>query len=96
MSKNKSIKLKDNGFKIQRFLNPATHPSSSSVVAYCGKAPWKKHTAQFVYLRISDCKNTIELHPTDFDSRLDFSKKLKKLEKTIREFRKYLEDVYED
>ncbi len=78
-------------YKHHIILNPNNHPSSSSVVCYHGKSPWKKHKKKLTYLRISDCQMTVQLHRTDYDSKQDFVNKLKLLEETIRDFRLHLE-----
>ena len=66
-------------FKIEKFLNDSDSPSSASVVAYCGKAPWKRHKKDYLYFELADCNGKVRLHMSDLDTEKDFIRKLEKL-----------------
>jgi len=80
-------------YKIQKFLNKKDSPSTSTVTAYCGKAPWKKHKETLTFFELSDCHSKIRLHKSDLDTDQDFILKLKKLRKVIDNFINHLEEV---
>ena len=74
----------------QLFLNPDESPSTGSVAAFLGYFPEKDKLMTSddlaMWLRISDCHQSISLHKCDFDYTEDFIKKMEKLKKFISDF----------
>jgi hypothetical protein len=72
----------------RQWLNPEGHPSTGSIVAYHGKAPWKNNKKQtkMTILEISDCHEKVRLHRGDTDSMEEFIWKMKKLRDVVDEF----------
>jgi len=73
------------------WLKSENSPSTSSVAAFHGKAQWGKKPEEYTFLEISDCNGKIRLHKIASDSMNDFIAKLKTLEDSVQDFRKYLE-----
>ena len=67
------------------WLNKHGNPSSGSVMAYHGPAPWDRKKTMSV-LEVSDCHGKIRLHRSEMDSNNDFVRKLRKLAKVISKF----------
>ena len=76
------------GYSNRQWLNADGHPSTGSVVAYNGDAPWKKGKKRdrMTILEISDCHNKVRLHRAETDSMEEFIEKMKKLRNVIDEF----------
>jgi hypothetical protein len=76
------------GYSNRKFLNPEGHPSTGSVVAYHGEAPWKKGKKRDILtiLEISDCHNKIRLHRAEVDTLDEFIVKMEKLRDVIDDF----------
>ena len=73
----------------RKFLNNKKSPSTGTVYAYYGKAPWnKKEITKF--FEIADCHQSARLHQTELDNDADFIKKLEKIQKTLKQFINHL------
>lgn len=73
------------------WLNKSDSPSTGNVVAFDGITTWKGEKLRNTFLSVSDCYNTIRLHPTDDENIDDFINKLEVLKNDITEFIEYLE-----
>lgn len=78
----------------RQWLNPDGHPSTGSVVAYHGEAPWRKGKKrdEMTILEISDCHNKVRLHRAETDTLEDFVGKMEKLRNAIDEFIDHLRE----
>ena len=72
------------------WLGKCSSSSTGNVVAFDGMVKWKDENIQSTFLSISDCNNSVRLHPMDDDSRQDFIDKMTILRNEIDEFIKYL------
>lgn len=74
----------------QQFLNPDESPSTGNVAAFIGYFPEKDKPISkddlAMWLRISDCHQSISLHKCDFDNTEDFIKKMEKLKNFISDY----------
>lgn len=70
----------------QEFLNPEKSPSTGAVAAFLGYFNEDKDDPLAMWLRISDCHNTISLHKADWDTTEEFINKLEKLNMFIEQF----------
>lgn len=76
-------------FVNRQFLNRKNSPSSGSVYAYHGKAPWNKRS-NTKFFELADCHQSARLHQSELDSDDDFIEKLEKVQKTLSKFIKHL------
>ena len=74
----------------RKWLNPEGHPSTGSVVAYHGEAPWNKEN--IAILEISDCHNKVRLHQSDLDTLADFREKMIRLRDVVSRYVDHLTD----
>lgn len=74
----------------RKFLNSKKSPSSGSIYAYSGPAPWDP-SKMSTFLEIADCQQAARLHLSEIDSVDDFIKKLKNVVKVTNSMIKYLE-----
>ena len=76
------------GYSRREWLNHDGHPSTGSVVAYHGDAPWKKGKKrdEMTILEISDCHNKVRLHRAEVDTLEEFIVKMEKLRDVVDEF----------
>ena len=95
----KGTKMNQNSFKKHIELNNNSSSYTANATCYFGKASWNKKETD-AFLSISDCYNTIRLHPNckyfDNAELKRFKKKLKRLEKFIAKYRQNLPDTLED
>ena len=93
------MKMEQMSFKKHIELNDSSSSYTANATCYFGKASWNKKEAN-AFLSISDCYNTIRLHPnTKYFNNEElerFKRKLARLEKFIAEFRLNLPDTLED
>lgn len=76
-------------FVSRKFLNSPTSPSTGTVYAYHGTAPWDK-SRKTKFFEISDCHQSARLHQSDIDSDEDFIEKLEIIQNTLKKFIKHL------
>ena len=80
-------------------LNDNTSSFTANATYYFGAASWDEKSKD-AFLSISDCYNTIRLHPnTKYFNNAElerFKNKLEKLENFIAEYRRNLPDSIED
>ena len=76
------------GYSDRRWLNPDGHPSTGSVVAYHGEAPWRKSKKrdEMTILEISDCHSKVRIHRSETDTREEFIGKMETLREVIDDF----------
>ena len=76
------------GYSNRQWLNPDGHPSTGSVVAYHGEAPWERDgkPETMTILEISDCHNKVRLHRSEKDTLDEFISKMETLHTVIGEF----------
>ncbi len=72
------------------WLNKGNSPSTGNVVAFDGTTTWKGEKIRNTFLSISDCNNSIRLHPTEDDSIDVFTEKIQMLHSEIGQFVEYL------
>jgi len=68
------------------WLNKPDSPSTGNVVAFDGEISWKGEKTRNTFLSVSDCNNSVRLHPTEDDSIEDFIEKMKLLHSEIGQF----------
>lgn len=80
------------------WLNPSNSSSSSSVVCFDGPAQWGDGDIPYaaMFVEISDCHGKIRIHQSKFETREEFTKKVRLLRDTISDFLKYLDNEKED
>lgn len=71
------------------WLNKIDSSFTGNVVAFDGKITWKGEPIRNTFLSISDCNNSIRLHPED-DHLSDFIDKMELLHSEIGKFIDYL------
>ena len=73
----------------RQWLNPDSHPSTGSVVAYRGEASWldgEGKPGELTMLEIADCHGKVRLHQTEKDSLVDFISKMELLRDMVDSF----------
>jgi hypothetical protein len=73
------------------WLNKEASSATGNMVAFDGEVYWKEERIRSTFLSISDCNNSIRLHPMDGDTIEDFVNKMKLLKNEIDAFINYLE-----
>lgn len=76
----------------RRWLNNDGHPSTGSIVAYHGEAPWRqgKKQDEMTILEISDCHGKVRLHRAEIDTMEDFVKKMEVMRDVVDQFINHL------
>lgn len=74
----------------QKFLNPDESPSTGNVAAFIGYFPEKDNPISAddlaMWLRISDCHQSISLHKCEWDNTEEFINKMEKLRDFISDY----------
>lgn len=79
------------------WLNEPDSPSSGSVVAYDGWLnDYDNQPFHSLYLRVSDCHVSANIHKASYDTNKEFIGKMKRLRDVLNEFITHLENEYPD
>ena len=85
----------ENNYCNRQWLNPDKSSSTSSVVAFEGLTNWsmgaEDKPTHAAFLEISDCHGKIRLHAARYDTREEFTQKIRTLANIISEFADHLE-----
>lgn len=76
------------------WLNNQKSPSTGNVIAYDGTPKFNDGLYHSLFLKISDCHQSIKLHMAQYDTERDFINKMKKLRTVIDNFIVHLENEY--
>ena len=74
------------------WLNSENKPSTGSLVCYYGKPHWGGKGVD-MFLELSDCHHSVRIHIAGSDEKKDYKNKIRKLEKEIRKYRKFLDKL---
>lgn len=80
----------------RRWLNRDDSASTGNVVAFDGYTTYHGNFLENTFLSVSDCYQTIRLHPTENDSKEDFINKMTVLRDEIDKFITHLKQREED
>lgn len=78
------------------WLNDRNSPSTGNAVAYDGTPVFQEGPYHSMFLRISDCHQSIRLHKAEYDTEQDFIIKMKRLRALVDRFITHLESAYQE